>query len=68
MSAKILCVDDDEDYCQLLASYLSAEGFVVDFRHDGQAGFDILNEEKFDLAIFDMMMPKKLEVQVIIFQ
>lgn len=65
LSAKILCVDDDEDYCQLLASYLSTEGFVVDFRHDGQAGLDVLSEEKFDLAIFDMMMPKLTGIELL---
>jgi two-component system, OmpR family, response regulator CpxR len=58
LSAKILCVDDDVDYCELLSSYLVSDGFEVDFCHDGQAGFDRLGEAKYDLAIFDMMMPK----------
>ena len=53
-----MCVDDDVDYCELLSSYLVSDGFEVDFCHDGQAGFDRLGEAKYDLAIFDMMMPK----------
>ena len=58
MNTKILCVDDDVEYIDLLSSYLTAEGFDVESRHDGQAGFDALIQKKYDIAIFDMMMPK----------
>ena len=65
MDTKILCVDDDVDYCKLLSSYLSTEGFIVEYRHDGQAGFDLLNDKDFDLAIFDMMMPKLTGIELL---
>lgn len=59
MSLKILLVDDDIDYCSLLSDYLESEGFLVDTRNDGEEGFDALSSSYlYDLAIFDMMMPK----------
>ena len=37
---RILIIDDDEELCELVAEYLSAEGFEVSAVHDGEAGLD----------------------------
>ena len=65
MSAKILLVDDDIDYCILLSDYLESEGFSVDISHDGEAGFVSLSDKQYDLAIFDMMMPKMTGIDLL---
>jgi two-component system response regulator CpxR len=56
---KVLIIDDDEELCDLVSEYLSVEGFEVESMHDGDAGLERARAGVFDLAILDVMMPKK---------
>lgn len=56
---KILIIDDDEELCELVSEYLTVEGFVVESVHDGQAGLEQALGGEYDLAILDVMLPKK---------
>ena len=55
---KILLVDDDEELCELVADYLSVEGFAVESVHDGASGAEKILSGEFDLAVLDVMLPK----------
>ena len=55
---KILIIDDDEDLCELVSEYLEVEGFEVETVHDGESGLKKAKENKHDLAILDVMLPK----------
>lgn len=59
MNNKVLIIDDDEELCDLVSEYLSVEGFEVESMNDGEAGLDRARSGKYDLAILDVMMPKK---------
>lgn len=54
---KLLLVDDDVEFCALLADYLAGEQFDVAIAHDGAAAIAKLREAPVDLAILDVMMP-----------
>ena len=54
---KLLLVDDDVEFCALLADYLVGEQFDVAVAHDGAAAIAKLREAPVDLAILDVMMP-----------
>jgi DNA-binding response OmpR family regulator len=56
---KVLIIDDDEELCDLVSEYLSVEGFKVESVHDGESGLKMAATDEFDLAILDVMMPKK---------
>jgi two-component system response regulator CpxR len=56
--SKILIIDDDEELTDLVAEYLSAEGFETEAVHDGEAGLKLASEGGYDLAILDVMLPK----------
>lgn len=56
---RILIIDDDEDLCELVSEYLGVEGFDVKSVHDGERGLQTILGESFDLAILDVMLPKK---------
>ena len=56
---KVLIIDDDEELCELVSEYLSVEGFAVESMNDGEAGLERARGGGFDLAILDVMMPKK---------
>lgn len=56
---KILLCEDDENLGQLLNEYLETKGFQVTLMPDGEAGLQAFLEDKFDICILDVMMPKK---------
>ncbi|OYT69332.1 MAG: DNA-binding response regulator [Chloracidobacterium sp. CP2_5A] len=55
---RILVIDDDTELCELVAEYLSAEGFAVEVVHDGELGARRATNEPFALLILDVMLPK----------
>ncbi len=63
--AKLLIADDDVDLCQLLQTYLGAEGFVVTTTHDGNSALTLAQSGNFDLIILDVMMPGQDGLQVL---
>jgi len=57
-SYKILIVDDVEQNILIVKSMLEKEGFQTKHAHDGMSALKIVEEEKFDLILLDVMMPK----------
>ena len=56
---RILIIDDDEELCELVSEYLSAEGFEVEAVHDGESGLQKALRDEQDLVILDVMLPTK---------
>ena len=56
---KILLCEDDENLGMLLREYLQAKGYDTTLCPDGEAGYKAFTQEKFDLSVLDVMMPKK---------
>jgi len=54
----VLIIDDDDELCELVAEYLSAEGYGVASVHDGESGLAAALSGKHDLAILDVMLPR----------
>ena len=55
----IAVVEDDDLVRRSLVMNLELEGFKVVTAPDGEAGIDLINRERPDLIIMDVMMPKK---------
>lgn len=55
---RILLIEDDIDLCTSLAFQLENQGFTVDFCNDGDTGLDTILENRHDLIILDIMLPK----------
>ena len=53
----LLLIDDDEELCELLVSWLSQEGFQVRACHDGSSARKALNESSPDAVVLDVMLP-----------
>ena len=58
MSHKILVVDDDILVLEALEELLTASGYVVRVAARGQEALEMLDKERFDLLILDVVMPK----------
>lgn len=54
---RILLVDDDRVLTELLAEYLTGEGFEVEVSGDGESALARLREKGWDLVILDVMLP-----------
>lgn len=59
VKGKILLVEDDKNFGDVLCSYLEMNDYEVVLEMDGDAGYQRFKKENFDLCIFDVMMPKK---------
>ena len=57
-SEKILIVDDDINICELLRLYLVKEGYSVVIANDGMSAVSMLESEKPDLILLDIMLPR----------
>ena len=56
---RILLVEDDQNFGDVLRSYLEMHDYDVTLATDGVQGFESYKKGVFDLCIFDVMMPKK---------
>lgn len=56
---RILLCEDDENLGMLLREYLEAKGYNADLYPDGEEGYKAFLKNKYDLCVFDVMMPKK---------
>ncbi len=59
MGNKILLVEDDQNFGDVLRSYLEMNDYDVTLATDGEAGLEAFKKGTFDLTITDVMMPKK---------
>lgn len=61
---KILVADDEKDIVELIAYNLEREGFAVCRAYDGQKAWEMVDVEKPDLVILDLMMPEMPGMEV----
>ncbi len=55
-SFKVLLVDDEEEFVEVLAERLEARGMVVDTASNGESALAKANERSFDAIVLDMAM------------
>ena len=55
---KLLLVDDDIEFSELLSTYLAGEGLEIIVAHDGNEAVAIAQTSVFDVCLLDVMMPK----------
>jgi len=55
--SELLLIDDDQELCELLISWLAQEGFVAHACHDGQSARQALAQHQPAAVILDVMLP-----------
>jgi two-component system response regulator CpxR len=55
--SELLLIDDDEELCELLVSWLSQEGFQVRACHDGNSARAALAQHAPSAVVLDVMLP-----------
>ena len=59
MAQKICIVEDEDQIREIYQIALAEDGFQVFAAADGEAGMEVISRERPDLALIDLMMPKK---------
>jgi two-component system alkaline phosphatase synthesis response regulator PhoP len=59
MSKTVMIIDDDPNTVKFLSVLLEENGYCTVAAYDGREGMEKLQEQKVDLIILDVMMPKK---------
>lgn len=54
---RILVVDDERDYCEVLKMILEGNGYITEVCFDGREALDIMEQNSFDIVISDLNMP-----------
>lgn len=55
---RILVVDDEKDYCDVLEMILTTKGYTVETYSSVETAVKILEKESFDVIISDLIMPE----------
>lgn len=59
MSKKILVIEDERPMSKALELKLTKEGFVVELAYDGETAVKMITENKYDLILTDLVVPKQ---------
>lgn len=65
MPRTVLLVDDDRDIVEMLKLFLEKEGLRVMEAYDGIEAWTRIRQEKIDLAVLDIMMPRLDGIQLL---
>ncbi|PLX19271.1 MAG: response regulator [Marinilabiliales bacterium] len=63
--AKILVIDDEKSIRDTLKEILEYEDHKVDLAEDGEEGLDQFKNNKYDIVLLDIKMPKKDGIEVL---
>lgn len=61
----VAVIEDDEGLSEIYQTSLASDGFQVVIARDGEAGLALVQSEKPDLVLLDIMMPKMSGDQVL---
>jgi two-component system OmpR family response regulator len=62
---RVLLIEDDVKIASFVIKGLKAEGFAVDHARDGENGLHLAMTEPYDLAVIDIMLPKRDGFEII---
>ena len=55
---RLLVIDDDENIRELLGAFFEEKKLDVAMAEDGQVGLELIKQEKFDIILLDLVMPR----------
>lgn len=64
--ARILVIEDDDDFRKMLMLMLQQAGYVTLEASNGEEGLRVYNSEQIDLVVTDIFMPEKEGMQTVL--
>ncbi len=65
MVTKVLLVDDEEQFVEVLAQRLETRGFHVDSRFNGDDAIEFISAQDVDVVVLDVLMPGRDGVETL---
>lgn len=62
---RVLVIEDNQDFRDLIAHWLREAGYAVDVAADGQRGLELQRKAPADLVVTDIFMPDKDGIETI---
>ncbi len=62
---QVLLIDDDREFCELMADYLDVHSFSVSSVHTGTAGIEAARQTTYDIILLDMLLPDISGIEVL---
>ncbi|MBU1862052.1 MAG: sigma-54 dependent transcriptional regulator [Candidatus Omnitrophica bacterium] len=62
---KVLIIDDDKEYCEILENTLTVEGFRVESVYNGEEGLLRVQERQYTVVILDLTLPDISGMQIL---
>ncbi len=62
---KVLVVDDEADYCEMLKHYVEHRGYQAVVAHDGDAARELLHRDNYGFVFLDCNMPGLSGVELV---
>ena len=57
MSVKVLIVDDEKDFLEIIAERIAARGIDVSTASSAENALNMIEEESYEVVVMDFMMP-----------
>ena len=64
MGKKVITIDDDADIRAFVVTVLEENGYEPLMAKNGEEGLKLINEEKPDLVVLDVLMPKQSGIKL----
>ncbi|PZD97520.1 DNA-binding response regulator [Paenibacillus sambharensis] len=58
MGGRLLIIEDDPEISQMVADYLTLEGYAITVTYDGEQAAMQVQQGSYDLVLLDLMLPK----------
>ena len=58
MSAKVLLIDDEKDFLDIMAERMEAQGMDVSTANSAEDALEMVQKESYDAIVMDLMMPE----------
>ena len=57
-NTRVLIIEDHRDIAEMLFDYFERRDYELDYASDGRMGFNLANQNEYDLIILDLMLPE----------
>ena len=57
-NTRILIIEDHKDIAEMLYDYFERRDYELDYASDGRVGFNLANNNDYDLILLDLMLPE----------
>ena len=62
---RVLVVDDDQEICEFMETFLAKDGYEVDSLSDAEMAAETVRQGDYHLVVLDLMMPKVDGIEVL---